>query len=252
MRTLTMTAMALALAVTATAADAKPKHHKPMHGMWINKLQGMGGDLNLKYVMPHTIVVGPKYKVIKAPHLHTPTKVEIGQLNKGDVDATLKLRSFGPANVTGTAAAVGNSVNIEATTGVHVEGNQANFGDATADLNGGTRYYRWYPYTMPASVVGATDVELTAAAIGNSVNVDTDGDLQARLFQINTGDMDAALSAEVTPGYYYIYKHEMKDVDLNGCSRRQLHQPRIRWQRCGRSTSNQHVPPELQADRTRR
>ena len=224
MRTLTMTAMALALAVTATAADAGQKHQKPMKDLWINNLQGMGGDLNLKYAMPHTIVIGPKYKLVRAPHLDTPNLVELGQLNKGDLEAKLTLHSFGASDVTGTAAAVGNTANVETTNGVYVEGNQLNFGDGTATLNGGTRYYRWYGYTVPAPVIGGTNVELTAAAIGNSVNIEAGvdaktkkiwykpgADVQARLFQLNTGDMQASLKT-VVHGY------KMENVDLTAAA----------------------------------
>ncbi|MEM7045212.1 MAG: hypothetical protein AAF543_20575 [Pseudomonadota bacterium] len=220
MRTFTMTAMALALAVTATAADAKPKHH-PKSGMWINNIQGMGGDLNLKHVMPHTVAVTYPYKIVKVPHLDTPNLVELEQVNKGDMSATLKLNSYSASDVTGTAAAVGNTANIETVDGVHVEGNQFNFGDGTADLNGGKRYYRWYGYTVPASVIGSTNVELTAAAIGNSANIEAGveskswykpgADVQARLFQLNTGDMAASLSADVH-GYH------MDSVDLTAAA----------------------------------
>lgn len=168
MRKATLTAMALALTVAAGAAQAGSPHYLPY-----NSIQGLG-DMRLPYVHvhPHVILVDPK--------LDIENGIEFGQINDGRMKAIQGLVSKGPKDVTGTAAAVGNTANVDVTGGVLVEGNQKNLGNATAGLG--------------ALVLGAKDVNLTAAAIGNATNVKTKGDAVVDLNQTNMAySMEAGL-----------------------------------------------------------
>ncbi|MGI9434033.1 MAG: hypothetical protein ACR2Q4_04250 [Geminicoccaceae bacterium] len=172
MRKLTLTAMALALTVAAGAAQAGSPHYLPY-----NHIQGLG-DLHMPkvYVYPHYVLVNPKLDIDNA--------VEFGQINDGDMKALQGLLTKGPKDVTGTAAAVGNTAAVDVRGGVFVEGNQKNFGNTKAGLG--------------ALVLGADKVDLTAAAIGNSTSVETDGDAVVDMNQVNMAySMRAGLVAGI-------------------------------------------------------
>ncbi|MEM9628073.1 MAG: hypothetical protein AAGA21_17700 [Pseudomonadota bacterium] len=119
MRSLTLTAMALALTVSAGAAQAGG-YYLPY-----NSIQGFG-DMKLPYVHVHPHVVKVN------PHLDIENGVEFGQINDGHMHSLQDLTTFGPKKVEGTSAAIGNTANVEVTGGVFVEGNQKNFGDTKA------------------------------------------------------------------------------------------------------------------------
>lgn len=184
MRTLTLTAMALALTVAAGAAQAGSPHYLPY-----NSIQGLG-DMRLSnvHLHPHTILVNPD--------LDIENGVEFGQINDGDMLAVQGLISKGPKDVTGTAAAVGNTASVDVTGGVFVEGNQKNFGKTKAGLG--------------ALVIGAKDVNLTAAAIGNATNVKTKGDAAVDMNQMNMARSTEAVlvSGIFTPSY----RHHRQDL----------------------------------------
>ncbi|MDH3660149.1 MAG: hypothetical protein OEU92_08975 [Alphaproteobacteria bacterium] len=172
MRKATLTAMALALTVAAGAAQATQPHYLPY-----NSIQGIG-DMRMPnvHVHPHTILVNPKLDIVNG--------VEFGQINDGHMRAIQGLVSAGPKDVTGTAAAIGNTANVDVTGGVLVEGNQKNFGTAKAGLG--------------ALVLGASDVDLTAAAIGNATSVASDGDAVVDMNQSNmTYSVEAGLIAGI-------------------------------------------------------
>ena len=172
MRKATLTAMALALTVAAGAAQATQPYYLPY-----NAIQGIG-DMHLPdvHVHPHTILVNP--------HLDIENGVEFGQINDGHMRAIQGLISVGPKDVTGTAAAIGNTANVDVTGGVLVEGNQKNFGTAKAGLG--------------ALVLGASDVELTAAAIGNATSVASKGDAAVDMNQSNmTHSVQAGLASGI-------------------------------------------------------
>ena len=177
MRTVTLTAMALALTVAAGAAQAGGSHYLPY-----NSIQGIG-DMKLQsvYVYPHYIVVNPDLDISNG--------IEFNQLNDGRMKAVQGLVTKGPKNVTGTAAAVGNTASVDVKGGVFVEGNQKNFGNATAG--------------MGALVIGAKNVDLTSAAIGNAANIQTKGDAAVDLNQTNMAySMEAGLVSGIfTPGH---------------------------------------------------
>jgi len=184
MQKATLTAMALALTITAGAAQAGSPHYLPY-----NSIQGLG-DMRLSdvHVHPHYIKINP--------HLDIDNGIEFGQLNDGEMKAVQGLISKGPKNVTGTAAAVGNTASVDVKGGVFVEGNQKNYGDATAK--------------MGALVLGAKNVELTSAAIGNATNVKTTGDAAVDLNQSNKAySVEAGLVSGIfTPSY----RHGHKDL----------------------------------------
>lgn len=188
MRKLTLTAMALALTVSAGAAQAGSPKYLPYN--WI---QGMG-DMQLPkvHVHPHAIKVHP--------HLNIDNGVEFGQFNSGEMKATQGLISKGPKDVTGTAAAIGNTASVDVRGGVLVEGNQKNYGETTARLG--------------ALVIGAKDVELTSAAIGNATNVTTTGDAAVDMNQVNLSyDTEAKLVSGIfTPSYRRGHGHDLGDV----------------------------------------
>ncbi len=168
MQKVTLTAMALALIVAAGTAQAGPPAYLPY-----NSIQGLG-DMKLQdvYVQPKHIVVHP--------HLDIHNGVEFGQINSGDMLAIGGLTTKGPKDVTGTAAAIGNTASVDVKGGVFVEGNQKNYGDAAAGLG--------------ALVIGAKNVELTSAAIGNATTVTTNGDAAVDLNQSNKAySMEAGL-----------------------------------------------------------
>jgi uncharacterized MnhB-related membrane protein len=189
--------MALALTVAAGAAQAGP-YYLPF-----NHIQGMG-DLQL----PKHVAVYPPYVVVN-PHLHIENGIEFGQFNAGDTFSAQGLITKGPKDVTGTSAAIGNTANVDVKGGVFVEGNQKNYaselakqgalvlgakdvqlttaaignatnvttkGDAAVDMNQINAYGRmdsrqisgvFSPYGY-----GLGDVEITSAAIGNSLSVE--------------------------------------------------------------------------------
>ncbi|MEZ5931441.1 MAG: hypothetical protein R3F54_05740 [Alphaproteobacteria bacterium] len=185
MRTATLTAMALALTVAAGAAQAGPSHHTYLP---YNSIQGFG-DMKMPYVHvhPHVALVNPK--------LDIENGIEFDQVNKGDMLAIQGLASIGPKDVTGTAAAIGNTANVDVTGGVFVEGNQKNYGNALA--------------VQGALVIGAKDVDLTSAAIGNATSVATKGDAGVDLNQSNMAySMDAGMvSAIITPSHGHGHGH---------------------------------------------
>ncbi len=193
MRKIAMTAIALALTAAAGTAQAGGPKYLPYN--WI---QGMG-DMQLPkvYVYPHSIKVNP--------HLDIDHGVEFGQFNDGDMKAVQGLISKGPKDVTGTAAAIGNTASVDVKGGVFVEGNQKNYGDATARLGG--------------LVLGAKDVELTSAAIGNATNVTTTGDAAVDMNQLNLAyDMDAKLVSGIfTPSYRH-GRHHLGDVETTAAA----------------------------------
>lgn len=119
MQKATLTAVALALTVTAGAAQAGG-YYLPF-----NSIQGIG-DVHLPsvHVHPHVIKVDP--------HLDIENAVEFGQYNTGDMTSIQGFVSKGPKKVTGTSAAIGNTANVDVTGGVIVEGNQKNYGVARA------------------------------------------------------------------------------------------------------------------------
>jgi len=192
MRKVTLTAMALTLTVAAGATQAGQKH------IPYNSIQGIG-DLRLSNVHVH-----PRHIKVN-PHLDIENGVEFGQINDGEMAAKLGLISKGPKEVTGTAAAVGNTASVDVTGGVFVEGNQKNFGNATAKLG--------------ALVLGAKDVELTSAAIGNAANVKTKGDAVVDLNQSNMAySMEAGLVSGIfTPSYRY-GRHDLGEVETTAAA----------------------------------
>ena len=197
MRKVTLTAMALALTVAAGTAHAGGPYYLPY-----NHIQGMG-DMQLPnvHVHPHVAVVNP--------HLDLKNAVEFGQFNAGD---TVSLQGFvtkGPKKVTGTSAAIGNTANVDVKGGVLVEGNQKNYaseiskqgalvlgakkveltsaaignatnvtttGDAAVDMNQVNAYGRMDSRQISGvfSPWGRNlgSVEITSAAIGNSLSVE--------------------------------------------------------------------------------
>lgn len=194
MRTITLTAMALALTVAAGAAQAGGSHHYVPY----NSIQGIG-DMQLQhvYVYPHYILV--------RPDLDISNGVEFNQINDGRMKAIQGLVTKGPKNVTGTAAAVGNTASVDVKGGVFVEGNQKNFGNATAGLG--------------ALVIGAKNVDLTSAAIGNATNVKTKGDAAVDLNQSNMAySMEAGLVSGIfTPSYRHGRK-SLGDVETTAAA----------------------------------
>jgi hypothetical protein len=190
MRIATMTAVALALTVASGSAKADPRHHDYLP---YNSIQGFG-DMKMPYVHvhPHVLVVNPRMDIENG--------IEFNQLNKGEMLAIQGLASIGPKDVTGTAAAIGNSANVDVTGGVFVEGNQKNFGNALA--------------VQGALVIGATDVELTSAAIGNATSIATKGDAGVDMNQSNMAySMEAGLvSAIITPTHGRRHGYGLGDV----------------------------------------
>ncbi len=198
MRKATLTAMALALTVAAGAAQAGSPYYLPY-----NHIHGMG-DMKL----PQHVKVYPPYLVVK-PHMHLENGIEFGQKNTGETKSIQGLFTKGPKKVTGTSAAIGNTANVDVKGGVFVEGNQKNYaselakqralvidaekveltaaaignatnvtttGDAAVDMNQVNAYGRmdsrqiaevFSPYRY-----GLGTVEITSAAIGNSLSVE--------------------------------------------------------------------------------
>ena len=157
------------------------------------------GDMQLPYVHvhPHVLLVDPK--------MDLENGIEFGQINDGHMKAIQGLISKGPKKVTGTAAAIGNTANVDVKGGVFVEGNQKNFGTAKAGLG--------------ALVLGAKKVDLTSAAIGNATNVTTKGDAAVDMNQINmTHSVEAGLIAGIfTPSYGW-HRPELKSVETTAAA----------------------------------
>ncbi len=218
MRSITLTAVALALTVAAGAAQAGGPHYLPY-----NHIQGMG-DMQLPkvHVHPHVIKVDPKLKIENG--------VEFGQKNTGDMKSLQGFVTKGPKKVTGTSAAIGNTATVDVKGGVLVEGNQKNYasvtakqgalvlgakkvelttaaignatsvttkGDAAVDMNQVNAYGRmdsrqisgvFSPYGYDLGTV-----EITSAAIGNSLSVEFGGNDQALVSsrQLNMNDATA-------------------------------------------------------------
>ena len=214
-RTLTLTAMALALTVAAGAAQAG-SYYLPY-----NKIEGIG-NLHL----PQHVKVYPPYILVK-PHLHIEHGVEFGQYNTGETLSKQALITKGPKKVTGTSAAIGNTANVDVKGGVFVEGNQKNYaselsnqgalvlgakkveltsaaignatnvtttGDAVVDMNQINSYGRMDSFQVSGVFSpyghGLGNVEITSAAIGNTLSVDFGKHDEALVSsrQINTND----------------------------------------------------------------
>ena len=195
MRFATLTAMALALTVSAGAAQATGPY------LPYNSIEGFGNmHLPKVHVHPHTILVNP--------HMNIENGVEFGQINDGNMKSLQGFASIGPKKVEGTSAAIGNTANVEVTGGVFVEGNQKNFGntlarqgalvlgakkvtlttaaignatnvdtdgDAGVDMNQ-VNMSRYMDARQISGVgtygFGLDNVEITSAAIGNSLSVE--------------------------------------------------------------------------------
>ena len=202
MRKVTLTAMALALTVAAGAAQAGGSHHYLPY----NSIQGLG-DMKLSnvHVHPHYILVNPHLDITngiefgqindgdmlavqglisKGPKKVTGTAAAIGntasvdvkggvfvegnQKNYGKTKAKLGALVLGAKKVELTSAAIGNATDVKSK------------GDAVVDLNQSNM-----AYSMEAGLVSGIftpsyrhrgrdlgEVETTAAAIGNSLNVE--------------------------------------------------------------------------------
>lgn len=205
MRSLTLTAMGLALTVAAATAEAGPRGH---HYLPYNSIQGFG-DMRMPnvHVHPHTILVNPHLDIengvefnqlndgnMKAvqglvsigPKDVTGTSAAIGntatvdvtggvfvegnQKNFGNTKAVQGALVIGAKDVELTSAAIGNATSVTSK------------GDAAVDMNQSNM-----SYSMEAGLVsgiitpshrrghhghGLGDVTATAAAIGNSLNVE--------------------------------------------------------------------------------
>lgn len=220
MRSLTLTAMALALTVSAGAAQAGSPY------LPYNSIQGIG-DMHLPkvHVHPHTILVDP--------HLDIENGVEFGQINDGHMKSIQGFKSIGPKKVEGTSAAIGNTANVDVTGGVLVEGNQKNFGytratqgalvlgaekvtlttaaignatnvttegDAVVDMNQVNMSYGMDARQLSGVATlrgGLGNVEITSAAIGNTLNVEFGGKSEA-LVSSRQGNWADATAVNIT------------------------------------------------------
>lgn len=114
-----------------------------------------------------------------------------GQLNLGDVSASLDLAIEEAGSAAATAAGIGNSLSVTVDTdrfgAIAQEVLQGNGGDVTATLNG------------TIEEIDGT-VSATSAAIGNSASLSVDsanGAVVAALGQANTGDIVAKADVAV-------------------------------------------------------
>ncbi|MGI9419812.1 MAG: hypothetical protein ACR2RA_18460 [Geminicoccaceae bacterium] len=226
MRKVTLTAMALALTVAAGAAQAGSPHYLPY-----NSIQGMG-DMYLPnvHVHPHTILVNPHLDIengiefgqINDGHMKSiqglvsigPKKVEgtsaaIGntanvdvtggvlvegnQKNFGSIKAAQGALVLGAKKVTLTTAALGNATNVTTKGDAAVDMNQMNMthsvqaGQVSGIFSPGHRFYR--------PELGS--VEVTAAAIGNSLSVEF-GEKSEALVSSRQGNWADATAVNLT------------------------------------------------------
>jgi hypothetical protein len=159
MRKVTLTAMTLALTVAAGAAQAGG-YYLPY-----NSIEGMGNmHLPNVHVHPHTILVNPK--------LDIENGVEFGQINDGHMKSLQGFVTVGPKKVEGTSAAIGNTANVEVTGGVFVEGNQKNFGNTKAAQ--GALVLGAKKVTLTTAAIGnatSVDTDGDAAVDMNQINM---------------------------------------------------------------------------------
>lgn len=112
-------------------------------------------------------------------------KIQLEQSTSGDISAWTKLDVVGVEDASGTAVAIGNSINADTDDNLAVMSDQGNWGDKVeAGLKANVH-----------DVEGV--VELTSVAIGNSLSASAGGAV-ADISQSNDADVSASLNAMVT------------------------------------------------------